>query len=431
MNVYLRILAIIFLGTNCVLPFSINAQTKQRKFKEINWSVNVSKHKDSIKTTFFNLGLISNLEQQHGAGINLIYSSVHHSMKGFQLSGFLGFNGSNIEGFQIGGLGNIVKGNATGVMLAGLMNATGENASGLQTAGIVNVTGKSYNGLSIAGFMNISSEKMNGIQLSSVLNASGGTMKGAQIALLTNVGVDIEGLQTSFISNISAKRIRGLQLGGIGNVAVNADKALQMTSLINVCLDKLHGGQFALGNYAEDIQGAQVGLINLSTGKIDGWQIGIINHSKDTTAHKIGLININPKTRIQAMFYGGNTSKTNIAIRFKNQKNYSILGIGTHYLDLDDRFSGCLFYRTGLYFPLKKKFEISGDLGYFHIENFENENDVIPERMYSLQARINLEYKVLTKLSIFVSTGYAMTRHYHKNKFFERKAIIEGGIVLF
>ena len=431
MNVYLRILATIFWGTSIMAPLAVHAQTKSRKFKEINWSLNISHRKDSIQTTYLNLGLISNLEQQHGAGINLLYGSVHQSMKGFQFSGFLGFNGSNMEGFQVGGLGNIVRGNATGFMLAGLMNATGGNASGLQTAGIVNVTGKSYNGLSIGGFMNVSSEKMNGLQLSSVLNASGGTMKGAQLALLTNVGVDIEGLQTSFISNISAKRMRGLQLGGIGNVAVKADKAFQLASLINVCLDKLHGGQFALGNYAEDVEGAQIGLMNLSTGKVNGWQIGIINHSKDTTAHKIGLININPKTRIQAMFYGGNTSKTNIAIRFKNQKNYSILGIGTHYLDLDDHFSGCLFYRTGLYFPLKKKFEVSGDLGYFHIENFENENDEIPERMYSLQARINLEYKVLRKMGIFVSTGYAMTRHYHKNKFFERKAIIEGGIVLF
>lgn len=48
-----------------------------------------------------------------------------------------------------------------------------------------------------------------------------------------------------------------------------------------------------------------------------------------------------------------------------------MLGIGTHYLDLNDKFSGCVFYRAGLYYPIASKLELSGDLGYFHIENFE------------------------------------------------------------
>jgi len=75
--------------------------------------------------------------------------------------------------------------------------------------------------------------------------------------------------------------------------------------------------------------------------------------------------------------------------------------------------------------------EISGDLGYFHIENFENEDAETPERMYSLQARVNLEYKIRPKFSIFASGGYGMTRYYDKNKFYEKKPIIEIGVVLF
>ena len=83
-------------------------------------------------------------------------------------------------------------------------------------------------------------------------------------------------------------------------------------------------------------------------GNVKGIQIGIINHSKDTTAHKLGLVNITPKTRIQMMLFAGNTSKLNAAVRFKNRRSYTMLGIGTHYLDLNDKFSGCVFYRTGL-----------------------------------------------------------------------------------
>ena len=198
------------------------------------------------------------------------------------------------------------------------------------------------------------------------------------------------------------------------------------------CLpSKLRGVQFAPGNYAGEVSGAQIGLLNLCGGNVKGIQIGIINHSKDTTAHKLGLVNITPKTRIQMMLFAGNTSKLNAAVRFKNRRSYTMLGIGTHYLDLNDKFSGCVFYRAGLYYPIASKLELSGDLGYFHIENFENEDAETPERMYSLQARINLEYKFKSRISFFASGGYGMTRYYDKNKFYEKKPIFEAGVILF
>ena len=116
------------------------------------------------------------------------------------------------------------------------------------------------------------------------------------------------------------------------------------------------------------------------------------------------------------MLFAGNTSKLNAAVRFKNRRSYTMLGIGTHYLDLNDKFSGCVFYRAGLYYP---------------IENFENEDAETPERMYSLQARINLEYKFKSRISFFASGGYGMTRYYDKNKFYEKKPIFEAGVILF
>ena len=237
-------------------------------------------------------------------------------------------------------------------------------------------------------------------------------------------------MQFSAISNIAAGEIRGLQLCGAVNIAVKTENALQFSGLTNVCQGKLRGVQFAPGNYAGEVSGAQIGLLNLCGGNVKGIQIGIINHSKDTTAHKLGLVNITPKTRIQMMLFAGNTSKLNAAVRFKNRRSYTMLGIGTHYLDLNDKFSGCVFYRAGLYYPIASKLELSGDLGYFHIENFENEDAETPERMYSLQARINLEYKFKSRISFFASGGYGMTRYYDKNKFYEKKPIFEAGVIL-
>ena len=427
----MRIAAILLLGYCAGMSTPAFAQKKDKLKKGPNISLNISAKKDSVKTTYLNIGLLTNIYQLKGIGINAVSSVVQNDMTGFQISGLASITGRHASGFQLGGIANVAGGNANGIMLSGLMNVAGGKANGIQISGLGNIAGKSQNGVAIGGLMNVSAEKLNGAQVSTLLNISGGEAKGAQVSAIGNVGVNVNGMQFSAISNIAAGEIRGLQLCGAVNIAVKTENALQFSGLTNVCQGKLRGVQFAPGNYAGEVSGAQIGLLNLCGGNVKGIQIGIINHSKDTTAHKLGLVNITPKTRIQMMLFAGNTSKLNAAVRFKNRRSYTMLGIGTHYLDLNDKFSGCVFYRAGLYYPIASKLELSGDLGYFHIENFENEDAETPERMYSLQARINLEYKFKSRISFFASGGYGMTRHYDKNKFYEKKPIFEAGVILF
>ena len=427
----MRIAAILLLGYCAGMSTPAFAQKKDKLKKGPNISLNISAKKDSVKTTYLNIGLLTNIYQLKGIGINAVSSVVQNDMTGFQISGLASITGRHASGFQLGGIANVAGGNANGIMLSGLMNVAGGKANGIQISGLGNIAGKSQNGVAIGGLMNVSAEKLNGAQVSTLLNISGGEAKGAQVSAIGNVGVNVNGMQFSAISNIAAGEIRGLQLCGAVNIAVKTENALQFSGLTNVCQGKLRGVQFAPGNYAGEVSGAQIGLLNLCGGNVKGIQIGIINHSKDTTAHKLGLVNITPKTRIQMMLFAGNTSKLNAAVRFKNRRSYTMLGIGTHYLDLNDKFSGCVFYRAGLYYPIASKLELSGDLGYFHIENFENEDAETPERMYSLQARINLEYKFKSRISFFASGGYGMTRYYDKNKFYEKKPIFEAGVILF
>lgn len=458
-----RLVAIILLGYCAGFSSPALAQKKNRLKKGPNISVNISGKKDSVKTTFVNVGLLTNIYRQQGVGINALSSVVQTDMKGVQVAGLANIAGGNASGLQISGIANIAGRNANGIMFSGLMNVSGnssngiqisglgniagkdsrgvaigglmnlagDNAQGVQIGGLANIVGKKQNGVAVSALMNVSGNDMHGAQVSGILNISGGKATGAQISAIGNVGVNVNGLQLSTISNIAAGEIKGLQMCGAVNIAVKTENALQFAGLTNVCQGKLRGIQFAPGNYAGEVSGAQIGLLNLCGGKIKGVQIGIINHSKDTTAHKIGLVNINPKTRIQLMLFGGNTSKLNAAVRFKNRYTYTMLGGGTHYLDLNDKFSGCVFYRAGLYYPIAKNLEISGDLGYFHVENFENEDDETPQRMYSLQARVNLEYHIQPKFALFASGGYGMTRYYDKNKFYEKKPIIEIGVILF
>ena len=113
-----------------------------------------------------------------------------------------------------------------------------------------------------------------------------------------------------------------------------------------------------------------------------------LNYTRDTIAKKIGLVNINPKTTIDYMAFAGTTSKINGALRFRNRSTYNIIGIGSHYMGLDSKFSGAIYYRLGQYFNITPRLSLSGDVGYYHIETFNDHADK-PKRLYSLQAHLN------------------------------------------
>ena len=457
---YILVLTASF-AVNTNFVFAQNKSKTTRKAPNI--SLNISSNRDSINSSYFNVGLMTNINKQKGIGINIISSSVKSSMIGLQTSGFVNINGYSSKGVMISGITNITGNYSSGVMLTGLMNIVGKEANGLMASGfgnvvgnkssglvigglinlsgremngihisgIANVSGRKQNGLAIAGLMNATSEKANGFQIASIINIAGKENRGAQLSALANVGVNVSGLQATALTNIAADTLKGLQLAGAVNIAANSIGSFQLAGMVNISQGKTQGMQLAPANYAGQLDGLQVGILNMSDIKSRGLQVGIINYSKDSTVNKIGLVNINPKTRIQMMLFTGNSSKFNIAARFKNSSTYSIIGVGTHYLGLNDKFSGALFYRTGIYYPIAKKLEISGDLGYYHIESFDNQDEITPERMYALQGKINLEYNITKDISIFASGGYSLTRYYDRNKFYDKKPIFSLGVVLF
>lgn len=414
----------------CLYTIPTKAQSDKLR-KSPNLSLCISLQKDSVTTVYMNIGITSNIPDLNGIGINALSSLVNRNMNGLQISGIGNLTAQDMNGLQIGGFGNATGNNSNGVIISGLTSATRNKSNGLMIAGLCNMTGNYQNGVAIAGLTNISARNADGMQLSSLLNICGGSASGLQLSTIGNIGTNMKGVQCSLLSNIVSNELNGLQLCPIVNIATDTHVAVQCAGLTNICLNRMRGGQIGVGNYAGSLHGTQVGLINLCTQQSKGVQIGIINFSRDSTAHRIGLVNICPNTHIQTLLFGGNASKINIAVRFRNRITYSMLGVGTHYLDLSNKFSGCLFYRTGLHWKPFRKFRLSGDIGYFHIENFSNENDDTPERMFSIQLRGNAEYQVMRKLAVFASGGYGWTCHYDRKRLYEKKPIVELGIVLF
>ena len=283
-------------------------------------------------------------------------------------------------------------------------------------------------GVQIGAFSSVVRQQMRGVSLAGIINSVGDDMRGVQISGVSNVVKGGNGVQLSLFNNVSSSPFRGVQLSGLSNVSMGMKRGLQIAAA-NVSSSYMRGLQLGGYNYADTLNGSQIGLFNVCIRHPRGVQIGVINYSRDTVAHKIGLVNVNPKTRIDYMFYGGSATKANLAIRFRNRSTYNILGIGTHYFGLDEKFSGALFYRIGQYFQLSPKFSLSGDLGFYHVESFQEHSQDKPERLYSLQARINADYQLGRYTSAFASVGYGDTHYYHGGRY-RRRAIVEAGLAV-
>ena len=357
---------------------------------------------DSVGSTAFNLGIFSSQNNLTGVGINLLGSVTKRDVKGLQLSGLSNTVGQQMKGLQLAGITNINDYGYQGVSIAGLVGINGDEGKGLLASGLANVTGNDNCGLTLAGLMNFTGNGGTGLLLSGIANITGNGYRGIAASGLMNVsGGSAAGMQVSSLLNLTAEDMAGLQLSTLGNVVGK----------------ELKGVQIGLANMASRGKGLQIGLFNYYKEKFDGLQLG--------------LVNANPHTRTQLLVSGGNTTKINLAARFKNNRLYTILGAGAPYFGFDDPFSGSLFYRAGAELPLYKHLFVSGDLGYAHIETFRKNNTSCPARLYSLQTRINLEYRLTDRMGLFVSGGYGWDRYYNRNATYDHGTIIEGGIVLF
>ena len=259
------------------------------------------------------------------------------------------------------------------------------------------------------------------------------TTKSVQVGAISSVAADGgKGLQLSTFTNTSGGNFNGAQISAITNLTQTMHKGVQLGGMLNVASGEMGGWQVAAFNYADSLRGAQIGVFNTARHIRKGWQLGIINYTKDTIpgATRIGLVNISPKTTIDWMVFGGNQSKFNFAMRYRNKSTYNIIGIGTHFMGLSNRFSGAVYYRIGQYFQLSPKFSVSGDIGFAHIETFEKSGSDKPKRLYSLQARLNADYQFNKTLGAFASVGWGDTRYYHHSTSYRSRPIIEAGLTL-
>lgn len=397
------------------MPFYAQTRSNKGLKKGANLAVNITNKEKDPPRTYLNLGLISNYSCLNGLGINAISSITHYHSFGFQLAGITNVTGLNASGFQLSGIANVTGKDTKGITLAGLMNVTGNSSSGIAASAIGNVAGLDANGVFVSGLVTIAGRNSAGLHFAGLANVTKKTQKGVLAGGLMNVaGESLKGVQLTTLLNVAGSQNKGLQLAALGNIAVEN-----------------RGMQLGITNYGEQNAGLQAGIANIAAKTTKGLQLGIVNVSQDSTAHQIGCVNLTPHTKIQMIVSSSNLNKINLGVRFKNKHTYTEFGGGAFYLDSDYKPSVSAFYRGGIYYSLFPQLELSADAGFYHIETLDNKNQGIPARLYALQPRINLEYRIGRKLGVFASGGYSWTRQYGHSGLFDHKTTFEAGIVLF
>ena len=255
------------------------------------------------------------------------------------------------------------------------------------------------------------------------------SVKGVQLSPISNIAEHSSGVQLAVFSNVGYNGMEGVQLSALNNIAIGGAKGVQLSGFTNQTFGTMSGLQLAFRNQTDTLRGVQLGLFNfIAHDYRSGVQIGFVNFSRDSITKRFGLINISPRTRIDIMGFGGTNSKINLALRFRNRSTYNIIGVGTHYMGLDSKFSGSLYYRIGQYFQLTPKLSLSGDVGFAHVETFQRNSTDSPERLYSLEARINMDYQLNKHWGVFGSVGYGSTHYYSHRKHYRNRMIGEVGL---
>jgi len=354
----------------CLCTMNINAQSTGLGGINLSlWPGLSTQRLDTIRgKTLLNIGLNSRMNRLNGIGINVLGATTTRSVHGIQAAGLFNISGENVKGLQVAGITNVTKQSLWGLSASGLVGIVGTDVNGLMVSGGVNIVGNGVQGIAASGLVNI-------------------------------LGGDSEGVQLAGVSNVSGGNTGGVQLAGLFNVSGGNLVGFQIAGLLNVAAHELQGLQAGLMNVAVEAKGLQVGLFNYYSNNLDGFQLG--------------LINANPTTRIQLLLNGSTSTLFNLGLRFKSKTYYTILSIGSKYRELHP-FNMAFTYRTGLSIPLTNSLEISGDLGYQHIETFRKHETA--NRLYNLQARLNMEYLCSPMVSLFLTGGYERSytyRHSH------------------
>lgn len=294
-------------------------------------------------------------------------------------------------------------GKVKGVNLCGFSAISRASVKGVQASLFYSQIDENLLGTSFST-LNVVNNNIKGVQLGAAANLLGGSLVGVQSSGIVNfLGGDFSGYQQSTVFNIVGKSFTGVQSAGAGNVVGGDFKGLQLGSTFNFVGKIMKGVQWSGVNVCAEMKGVQIGWINIS--QINHkWQVGILNLAEEQKGIPIGLINISDNGNIQWQNYISNFAGFVTAARFISNNFVSSVEMGIDNLKSEYDSSALFGFHYGYRLPIHK-FGLEADLGFFHIENFdEDDNNDYPDN-FALQLRFSTTFRINKWLEIYAGFG--------------------------
>jgi len=334
----------------------------------------------------------------------------------FRLSVFYGRSGG-VHGLDLNAVAGISSGEVTAFQMTGLYARTGGIFRGMSLTGGLSHLKAGGAGFQFSGLANYDEDAFAGLQMAGILNYTSRAFAGAQISSLMNLN---DGAGTF------------LQLSSVANVNAGPFAGAQVSVFINAANNRIGGGQLAIVNYAESMNGFQVGILNFSN-EFHGLKVGLVNTSHEFSGTPIGMINMDDHSRKEWMFYGANLSLVNLGFRTVLNNWSSIVSAGYGDVKGDVEASLFLGWNFGRNIPSNERWDLTIDLGYQHImpkaSNNPGENDRLH---YSLQARALGEFHLNDGLGLVGSVGSSTVFDEYKSGAGSKTDLLfSAGIVLY
>ncbi len=197
-----------------------------------------------------------------GIAVGGIGAGVGGSMRGLAVGGIGVGAGGNARGILVGGIGAAAGGDLRGAAIGGIGVGAGGNARGLLIGGVGVGAGGNVGGIAIGGVGVGAGGDVRGIAIGGVGVGAGGTIHGAAIGVVGVGAPRIEGIALG--SLVRAEKVRGLVISPLMFRSLrSADVRGVTASGLNIVYGHQRGLAIGLVNYAESLNGVQLGGINI------------------------------------------------------------------------------------------------------------------------------------------------------------------------
>lgn len=191
-----------------------------------------------------------------------IGTGVGGDARGILVGGIGAGVGGSARGILIGGVGAGVGGNVRGAAIGGIGVGAGGDARGLLVGGVGVGAGGHVNGLAIGGIGVGAGSGITGIAIGGIGVGAGGTLHGAAIGGLGVGAPRIEGIAIGTL--VRTKRLHGVVIApAMFRSLENAEVRGLTASGVNIVYGHQRGLAIGLVNYAESMNGLQLGGINI------------------------------------------------------------------------------------------------------------------------------------------------------------------------